>query len=127
MTIVPEGKEACGTLMLSLPTIQTAPRFFALLALVERAAGREIVVMGTAAEDARKAAQLGIPYSRFARVAEAHSTRAAFARELGPPVIWVDMEFNAWSGPDLSKQEGLVTLDWVKALQTSKPQFAEEV
>ena len=110
-----------GALLLDLPTISSAPRFFALLSLVLRAAGYEVVVMGLMPREKGEplAASFGIPFNRVVSIEEykPHQQKLDLAKTLAGPVIWVDNDFANWKGQDVSDYPEIVTLNWQAVLK----------
>lgn len=115
---------SAGTLLLAMDTINDMPRFFCLLSLVERAAGRLVVVMDvdpTRKKGAEMAAlQFGIPLHdyrqrRAGSALHPHAWKLEVANGLAKPVIWVDLDFGNWQGPSLQPYTDIVTLDWNQA------------
>lgn len=129
-------KETGGTLVLPLLTIADCPKFFCLLALVERAAGRKVVVLDPTAERTNgaetAALQFGVALHDYLQMPKGyphhpHRWKAEVVAELPKPVIWVDLDFNDWCGPPLEAKgavNGIVTLDWVQARAVGQPQPA---
>lgn len=122
-----------GSLLLDLTTIENAPRFFHLLAMVERAAGRQIIVVdGDASRKngEKLAAGYGIPLHKYVQCRRGQTTKdrqaekVAVAKELCGmgPVIWVDLEFGEWVGETLKSLDGIVTLNWAACLKMAPAQ-----
>ena len=116
-----------GTILLDLDTILNAPKFFALFALVERAAGRRIIVVDgdSKRKDGEKlAAGLGISLHRYVQCLDIkdkksrHEAKTTVARSLRDkaPVIWIDLDLGDWAGEDLSKLSNIITLNWAAVL-----------
>lgn len=114
-----------GTLLLDLDTVADAPKFFCLLSLVERAAGRKIVVIDTnpKRKTAELAASFGISFTEViqwdapatSEEQAHHRWKVETAKKLTRPVIWVDLAFSNWQGPNLRHLQGIITLDWARA------------
>lgn len=132
---------SAGTLILAMEVIIDAPKFCSLLALVERAAGRRIVVIDvdSGRTDGEKlAAGLGIPLQEYVMRPEkgigeslispslTHAWAFQAARKYSRPVIWVDTAFHDWKGPNLQHYRDIVTLDWVKARAAAPVAPAQE-
>lgn len=122
-----------GTLILDVDTILDAPKFFSILALVERAAGRKIIVLdsvpGGRPDGEKMVATLGIPLQEYIPLpigAKHHEWKTQVVRKRTRPAIWIDLAFGAWQGPDLSHYRDIVILDWSRA-RTINPQPAQEV
>lgn len=117
-----------GALILDLPTIISAPRFFAIFALVERAVERRIVVLDTVSnrkDGERLAAGLGIPLhdyvlwdgtvSKDAQAAKVKVVRSYLTKH--SPVIWVDVDFGQWTGEKLEGIPNLVIVNWAELVR----------
>jgi hypothetical protein len=114
-----------GTLLLDLDTLAGAPKFFALLALVERAATRRIVVVDAdyrRLDGERLAAGFGVALERYiqlpkwADAPDRQRAKVTVAKSLRDkaPVIWVDTEFDVWDSKseNLSQLHNIITLNW---------------
>lgn len=114
-----------GALLLDYTTVATAPKFFSLLALVLRASGMQIVVMGKPEED-KKAAQDGIGFNSFHIIpvfaSERRLAKLNWALQLlkTGPVIWPDIDFGTWGKelPRVDNIPGLVILNWASVAAT---------
>jgi hypothetical protein len=132
-----------GTLLVDVRTIESDPRFFSMLALVERAAGRRIVVFDSDVNrkggEKLVSLQYGIVAHRYiqlrhkqwdgtavddARDPEAalHRAKTLVAKSLRDrsPVLWVDLDFGQWKGEAVEKLNGIVTLNWAMVMRGVK-------
>ena len=108
-----------GSLLLDFSTTHTAPKFFSLLALVLRAAGMKVVLVGKPGDE-KSAAQDGLPFTDFHLVpASSNEGRVAkfnWAMQLlrEGPVIWPDVDLGTWGRelPRVDNVPGLVILNW---------------
>lgn len=108
-----------GSLLLDEATIRTAPKFFSLMALVFRASGLKVVVVGGPGGDKIAANSWGIGFSDFKLVPGIERERAlakftiAMQMLKDGPVIWPDLDFARWNGlPNVDKVKGLTILNW---------------
>ncbi len=117
-----------GSLLLDFDTIESAPKFFSILALVERAAGRRIVIVDAdhkRKDGEKKAAfQHGIALHRYIQWnGQEHANRSIAKTEVAKslrdkaPVIWIDLEFDSWQGEDVNKMSNIVTLNWALVMK----------
>lgn len=119
-----------GTLLLPVETVEKTGNLFPLMALMLRAAGMNVVVVGPGIGDTpaqrvavleRRAAALNVPFTRAwpfppgtsGSVRWLQQWKVDQARELlaRGPVLWPDLDFQLWVGPDLSGVRGLTILN----------------
>lgn len=121
----------CGTLMLDLKTIETAPGFFALQALMLRHAGMQIHVLEEADgkhEVGYRAAMHRIPFNEASYYTSKDNPRAwklkyALGRLKHGPVLWPDIDFVGWTARDghVDNIAGLTILSWTKLMRDGIP------
>ena len=120
-----------GSLLLDYATVHTAPRFFALLALVLRASGLKIVSVGLPGDD-KRIANDGLPFNDFHIIpASGNEGRTANESRIAKfnwamqllkegPVIWADLDLGSW-GKELPRVDnilGLTILNWSAVIQS---------
>lgn len=120
-----------ATLFLDLATIETAPQYFATLALMLRAAGARIHVVEQYSdrhEVGHRAAKFLIPFSQavFYRSEDNCRTwKLNYVRDqLLPqgPVIWPDVDFTGWEKSDGdAAAPGLTIFNWEKMRREGLP------
>lgn len=112
-----------GTLLLDLTTIQTAPQFFSILALLLRATGMNVHVVGAREgfDLQLRTADFRVPYTNTSAypstaAGDRRQWKLDYAKELlaRGPVIWVDLDFTDWAPGDgrVADVPGLITLNW---------------
>lgn len=108
-----------GTLLLDEETMRTAPKFFAIMALMLRAAGMKVVVTGGPGIDKIAANVWSISYNDFKLVPHSPHERSlskfTIAMQLlkDGPVLWPDLDFANWRGlPTVDNVKGLTILNW---------------
>ena len=109
-------KTLSGTFIVPLATVKETGNLLPLMALMLRAAGMEVLVLGTPQE----AAALNIPYTEAETSVQLKTggqagqrwkhQRALKALQRGP-VLWPDLEFAQWAGPDCNGIEGLTIVN----------------
>jgi len=125
-----------GTLLLDYETARTSPVFFALQALLFRAAGLKILAVGVVGDDKLHAAAM-IGYSDFKLLPHSPHERSITKFNLATQllkdghVIWPDLDFAKWQQhglPNVNGIAGLIILDWTRVLRGGvKPDKVERV
>ena len=113
-----------GTLVVSVETVTATGTLFPLLALMLRSAGMQVLVVGRGANQVeKKAADLNLPFTDFketmlvGKLFQDWKFGVATRALRSGPVIWADMDFSQWAGPDCNGIPGLTVVNIGALLQ----------
>ena len=118
-----------GTRVLDLKTIETSPNFFAIQALMLRAAGMDVHVLEEAStkyEVGFRAARLKIPFTEAAYYTAADQPQRwkyeyVMALLKKGPVLWPDIDFGSWQSEPVDNVPGLTIFSWARVLKDGIP------
>lgn len=109
-----------GTFIVPLETAEQTGQLLPLMALMLRAAGMKVLVLGRGPNLDKRAAALNIPFtgtekpSGLMELGKAYQSwkhrQAKNALDNGP-VLWPDIEFSQWAGPDCNGIPGLTIVN----------------
>lgn len=116
------------TLVIDIATASNAPNFFSMLALVLRASGAEVIILGADGKTGPLAASYNIAFTEVifpkqlsrqapARVFQAWKRRQVIDRlnnAANHKVVWVDNDFSDWQVEQVDGTPNLVILNWEK-------------
>ena len=106
-----------GTFIVPFESVLRTGNLLPLMALMLRAAGMEVLVLGSTLDLEKRAAAYNIPFTHCEATLSSGKNFQTWKHEKAKraldhgPVLWPDIDFATWAGPDLNNIPGLTIVN----------------